>query len=236
MTQVHALKLDAGIDAELYKFLLCQVSIEKRKKICSFLNRQDALRTLFADLMARYVVTGTLGIKNEDIAFRNSPYGKPYLVGVNDYHFNTSHSGDWVVCVADSVPIGIDVERMKEIDLQMAQSCFSEKEIEKLNALESTEQLDFFYDLWTLKESYIKLIGQGLSMPLDAFSILDDKDGVPTLHTPQASFKTYFGKYELDESYKMSICALSSPLPELTMISVEQLVDFFKHQLIVNAA
>ncbi|WP_257149478.1 4'-phosphopantetheinyl transferase family protein [Bacillus cereus] len=45
------------------------------------------------------------------------------------------------------------------------------KEIEDLNLKVLTEKNDYFYDLWTLKESYIKAIGTGLSTPFNSFTI-----------------------------------------------------------------
>ena len=37
--------------------------------------------------------------------------------------------------------------------------------------MNSDEKINYFYDLWTLKESYIKTIGKGLYTPLNSFSI-----------------------------------------------------------------
>ena len=47
---------------------------------------------------------------------------------------------------------------------------FSKKESEELFSLPLTQQRNRFFDYWTLKESYIKAWGLGLSIPLKDFS------------------------------------------------------------------
>ena len=54
--------------------------------------------------------------------------------------------------------------------LQIANRYFSKDELEALKALPAAEQLLRFYDLWTLKEAYIKARGVGLSIALRSFS------------------------------------------------------------------
>lgn len=53
---------------------------------------------------------------------------------------------------------------------------FSDEEVEDLNTRSLVGKIDYFYDLWTLKESYIKAIGKGLSIPLNSFTIKKNKE------------------------------------------------------------
>lgn len=87
--------------------------------------------------------------------------------------FNLSNARSLVACVvtrtADS---GIDVEmtsRSGEIE-GIADSHFSPSEHKALRALPPKQQRERCLDLWTLKESYIKARGIGLSIQLDQFS------------------------------------------------------------------
>jgi 4'-phosphopantetheinyl transferase len=54
--------------------------------------------------------------------------------------------------------------------LESVEHFFSPAEVSDLEALPAPERADRFFQVWTLKESYIKAHGKGLSMPLAEFS------------------------------------------------------------------
>nr|WP_084787523.1 hypothetical protein [Anaerobacillus alkalidiazotrophicus] len=64
------------------------------------------------------------------------------MKGLQSFHFNVSHSGNWVVCATDNQPIGIDIEEIKPIDFQIVYSFFSETEIRDIE--EKTENESCF--------------------------------------------------------------------------------------------
>ena len=68
--------------------------------------------------------------------------------------------------------VGIDVEELtrKTDTIELADRFFSLEEATALRGLKREDQTERFFSYWTLKESYIKAIGTGLSMPLDNFS------------------------------------------------------------------
>ncbi len=96
-------------------------------------------------------------------------------------HFNVSHSGEWVVCAIDSQPIGIDVEQwitdrpnsFQDSDTYQGEydKLFTSVEIDYLKNGQQDTMLQRFYRLWTLKESYLKAIGTGLSRSTQSFSV-----------------------------------------------------------------
>jgi 4'-phosphopantetheinyl transferase len=113
----------------------------------------------------------------EAIRFSYGPAGKPALVGNGtgiDLRFNVSHSGD-VALLAFSLgrEIGVDIEYIDDrIDiLDLSRSCFSDEEQQSLQASAADRHLEMFFRYWTSKEAYIKALGDGLSMPLQDFTI-----------------------------------------------------------------
>lgn len=80
-------------------------------------------------------------------------YGKPYLDEDKNY-FNISHTGDYVVFVKDEKKIGIDIERIREKNLNIIKHAFNDKEIEMIHG-----SAEILTKLWTIKESVYKASG-----------------------------------------------------------------------------
>ncbi|WP_062491249.1 MULTISPECIES: 4'-phosphopantetheinyl transferase family protein [Paenibacillus] len=170
MIEICALHIEKNLDIQQFESLLLLVSEEKRNRILKNVRFEDAQRSLLADVLARFMLCRSLNLSNEDITFYYNSFGKPFLKNVENVFFNVSHSGNWVVCALDNSPIGIDIEIVKPIDISIARRFFSTVEYKDIMKRTPTQREDYFYTLWTLKESYIKAIGKGLSIPLDSFS------------------------------------------------------------------
>lgn len=227
MSEVFALKIQWDSKLECYEDLMIYISSEKQAKIRKFRMYEDVLRALFGDLLVRYAICSRLEISNEEVAFKFNDYGKPYLEGFPGFHFNVSHSGEWVVCVIDSLPVGIDVETIRQIDMGIARRFFSKDEYDDINAKKTCDKVDYFFQLWTLKESYIKARGKGLSIPLDSFTIKIDDDGIGAKDKNDDT-KWFFKQYEICSGYKMAVCSCNDRFPdEIEMIEADQLRKFF---------
>ena len=211
------MKIPKNIESHLFKQLSNLVSNEKKERMKRLLNSCDVNRTLIGDLLIRSLICQKYKINNEEIRFKYNEYGKPFVENFSDFHFNLSHSGEWVVCTTANFNVGIDIEKISEIEaLKLANEFFSEEEFYDISNINSDEQINYFYDLWTLKESYIKTIGKGLYIPLNSFSI---KKEPPTLisykYIPQ---NFYFRQYNIEPNYKISACATRDEFPQEIII------------------
>ena len=161
MMDVYALRLNFSqkIDPYVLQQLLNRVAPDKKERLLRFYHEEDKLRGLFADLLIRDAIMQKTGLGNEEISFTTNDYGKPFLQGREDVQFNLSHSGQWVVGVIDNRPVGIDVERVQEIDLDISRNYYSPDEHQDL--MSKTDKFDYFFTLWALKEGYIKILGKG---------------------------------------------------------------------------
>jgi len=117
--------------------------------------------------------------------FEINAFGKPFLAKTKQEGsqlFNLSHTEQLVaVAIGQDAMLGIDVECTSRTDLtlELAQEFFSEEELAFVAALPITCQRQSLFDFWTLKESYIKAIGQGLTIPLDTFAFALGSAQVP---------------------------------------------------------
>ncbi|KNY28542.1 4'-phosphopantetheinyl transferase family protein [Pseudobacteroides cellulosolvens] len=227
MSEVFAIKIQSDPKLDNFENLLQCVSSEKQARIKKFRMHEDALRALFGDLLVRYAICSRLKISNVEVVFKLNEYGKPSLEGFPYFHFNISHSGEWVVCVTDSLPVGIDVETIRQIDMGIAKRFFSKDEFAFINSKEICERVDYFFQFWTLKESYIKACGKGLSIPLDSFSIRMDEGGISVLDINDNT-EWFFKQYGIGAGYKMAVCSRHDKFSNgIETVDTLQLSKFF---------
>jgi len=133
------------------------------------------------DLMARWLTRNVLAEYTEQtpqaLIIERSEKGKPYLatlpktLSADALHFNLSHTGDWVVMAIAKHCVGVDIEmtERKNDVLAIANNYFFGAELEELRSFPVNQQVQRFFDYWTLKEAYMKARGEGISLGLDNF-------------------------------------------------------------------
>ncbi len=224
---------------EIYTVKTLDISKEKLDKLCllidsgkryrieKFINKKDKIRALIGEILIRTLVAEKLNISNNHIIFKKNQYGKPYLKEHPEFSFNISHSGDFVVCAIDDKPVGIDIEQIKHIAYEgIVKSFFSASELDNIAKEDSNVQLSKFYEIWTLKESYIKCCGQGLSMPLKSFSIdVDQYENIKVIIHHEHKEHT-FKSFDVEPDYKMAVCSLNKEISNnIIMIDQNILID-----------
>ena len=104
-----------------------------------------------------------LNVKNdEDISF--SKLGKPELTNSN-YHFSVSHSEECVVLAICQKPIGVDIEKPRKFNSNIANRLFTPSQIDSLNdpTINDEKRNYLFCKYWTKYEAIVKNLGGGLS-------------------------------------------------------------------------
>lgn len=89
--------------------------------------------------------------------------GKPYLSVYPKLFLSISHSYQYVAVAVNTRPIGIDIEKRREIFPYLKiKNAFTEPELSFLKNNRSNAQGNLALKLWTIKESVLKLDGVGL--------------------------------------------------------------------------
>ena len=145
-------------------------------------------------------------------------------------HFNISHSGDAVLCAFDDKPVGADVEKIKVHGMELAERFYSAMEYDWLMRRNDAERVEGFVDIWTLKESYLKALGKGISKGLASFTVhpdgkqpyVDDEDNI------NARNEYFFRRYCIKQGYKAAVCSQNDAFPEnVAELRCEDLFDEF---------
>lgn len=213
-----------GIEVdETFHALEKTISKERYEKMQRYRFEADRVRSLFAALLLRYALKKHYGIEGTDIEIEKNEYGKPELKNQKDIYFNVSHSGDWVICALSSYPVGVDVELNKEHDIEIAKRFYSEKEYKTL--LESDNAKELFITYWTLKESYVKAEGKGMSIPFDSFSF-DIKDRGIDLQVGEQLCDTYqFQVYKIADDVQVATCSQEPIEGEFQVIDLDEIKE-----------
>ena len=209
---------------------LCSlIDDSQSERIMSFIDRKDAIRTLVGDLLIRSIFTEKHDMKKENIIFRRNAYGKPFIISNFDFHYNLSHSGDYVVCAIDDSPIGIDIEEIRNLEHELlSRNYFSESEYNFIKNDDDYVALNNFYTIWTLKESYVKCEGDGLSIPLDSFSIEIDKISNVKIYKNNQRLNAWLKLFSLESDYKMAVCSFHKKISDTIInIDMEYLISQF---------
>jgi 4'-phosphopantetheinyl transferase len=150
----------------------------ERERADRFRFERDRNTYLAAHALLRGMLSRVVARHPRDWRFATNADGKPDLVpdaGVPPLRFNMSHTRGLVaVALTIENDVGLDVEMLDagRMTMDLALRFFAAPEVDYLRRLPAERQPTEFYSLWTLKEAYIKAVGLGLSVPLDAFSFV----------------------------------------------------------------
>ncbi len=164
------------------------------------------------------------GISFDDVAVEIGKHGKPRFVRIDDKknaaagavlegeglpYFNLSHSGEIAVAAFGDRELGVDVEQVKERKISSVIKKLSPGEREYvLGGCTSTdsvpeEAIRRFMEVWTLKESYLKCKGMGLTVELDSFEVIP----AGASFEKEIGGETFeFTQHEPVEGYIVAIC------------------------------
>lgn len=166
--KVYIADVSILIDPSWYENASARVSEERLRKAEGYRFMKDKALSLGAGILLRYALKSA-GIDSAEMAV--TAKGKPYLENHSELSFSLSHSGTLVMCVAGGVPVGCDVQEAKQAPLEASHLVFSKEEREHLAGLKEEAARDYFFAVWTGKESFLKMTGEGLSGRPDEFTI-----------------------------------------------------------------
>ncbi|MBP3633267.1 MAG: 4'-phosphopantetheinyl transferase superfamily protein [Oscillospiraceae bacterium] len=168
MTTVYFLDL-RPYDNGRWKELLPLLPQERQERISACRQEEDKLRLAGAGAVLHRALREA-GIASHACVFEANPWGKPFLKGREDIHFSLSHSGHWAACAISDAAVGVDVE-LPRCTMKLAKRHFHPDELEQLSTLDEAARADALNRLWTAKEAFLKMLGRGLTVPLDSFTV-----------------------------------------------------------------
>ncbi len=140
---------------------------ERRNKVERLRFDKDRRLSLGAGLLCAWSLRQA-GASDLELAL--GPHKKPYLAHVPHLHYNLSHSGTFVICAVSGESVGADVQELHANDAGVARICYTAAEQRWIAAQDDADWA--FTRLWARKESYLKLLGTGLSKDALSFEAM----------------------------------------------------------------
>lgn len=144
-----------------------------------------------------------------DTDIRILPDGKPVLMR-DDVHMNVSHSGMVIAVVWSDRDIGVDVQEVVPMT-GLENQVLSDGEKSRFCGHVDG---DLFIDIWAVKESYIKMTGEGFSCPINTLDLTFDRSFV----SPDPDYE--FTVTHPIPGFSLAVCGALGRIPRTRNIRV----------------
>lgn len=211
---------EAGYAGKWQPFL----SHDKKDRLDRMLRANDKLRLLAGDWLVRNYLSRKTGTNYISVDFGYQAEGKPFLRNFPEWFFNISHAGEYVLAAFSTQEVGVDIEQMKPLkDLSGTARIFMcREEFELFSSLGSTEQLRYFYRIWSAKESYIKQTGEGLTREVTGIRIVFNRNQIRIARKTKQEDDVYFKEFLVDGDYACCVCARDNHFADPEMINFNE--------------
>ncbi len=184
MISIYNLSLSSSTFEKKENELLSYISPERKKRVLSYHHPIDQKLSLYGQLLIKIGIHRLTKIHFEQMQFSTNMHGKPILLN-DSLYFNLSHTRNHVLCVfSTKVEVGADVEKIENAPFEIMNNFFHTKEIEYINT-PYKDRAFLFYDVWTKKEAYLKMIGTGLHDRISEINILSCPFTIETYQVEQ---------------------------------------------------
>ena len=181
--------------------------------------QEDKCQSLGVELMLLAVLR-RLGLPPGELRYTFVEGHGPALEGHEGLRFSLCHTGDIALCAAGWYDVAVDAEKKAEAKLRVARRFFCPQEAADVTGQPTPEaQAERFYRYWTLKESFQKIVGLGLGLPMKRFEI--SLGGEEITVAQQVNGQEYrFREYDFLPGYACSVCVSGGDFPEAELVDI----------------
>lgn len=180
---------------------------ERQERVRAYGDSDNALRSLAAGLL----LYDAFGEAARNARFVHGKRGKPSLPSHRP--FNITHAGNYAVLALSKEPVGVDVERVRPINWRRMSARFFHPHEQRFLE-ESADPVEWFFTIWTLKESYLKAEGQGFSVSPRTFCILPRGNSAEF----EGGTGYRFRSYDAFPGYCLSVCGRESEIADAVQL------------------
>lgn len=182
-TEVHVYLGPDSVSPPLRPAAEQMLDVQEKGRYGRFRFEKDRQRFLAAHRLLRKTLSAYIDCAPQDWVFFVRPGGRPEIrlpVGTPPLRFSISRTRGMVAClVALGDDVGVDVEHVRVFDdmVQVAERFFHPLERRRLRTLPPRLYVNAFYEIWTLKEAFLKAEASGLMGGLDSVCFVKQAAG-----------------------------------------------------------
>jgi phosphopantetheinyl transferase len=147
------------------------VSSDRADQADRYWQDRDRLLCLAAGAFARIAIGSALGLDGDALTFLRGYRGKPVCAQLarDGWDFNIAHTEGWIACAIGPGRVGVDIEAVGRIELAALDAFLNPAESARLRVSNATSNTVMGY--WTIREAYVKYLGEGVFKPAASFEI-----------------------------------------------------------------
>lgn len=168
--EIHVWRAYLDVAPQAVDALASHLSAEETARADRFRTLEDRLRFAVCHGILRELLSKYLHQLPADVVIATSSTKKPFVHKAplgEAVCFNLSHSGGMAAfAFAQGMELGIDIEYFREkVEFaDIAEHYFSAHEKMEILAARPEERPKRFFETWTVKEAYLKAVGEGLPL------------------------------------------------------------------------
>ncbi len=208
---VHVWRVQLVGDAAAVTEARRLLSSDEEARVVRLATAELQARQVLSFAIVRRLLARYLGEAPNELRFTQTATGKPHLAYEPDrIHFNVSHcQATALYAFALHAPVGVDIERRRSLhDLPgMLTTVLTHAERAVVDSLPPDGQAAIFFDAWTLKEAYLKAVGEGIVglQSVDAVLGRADAELVLGLRAPARIADWTVGRLGLDDQHAAAV-------------------------------
>ena len=157
------------IDSNTIEKCIAHLPTDRKVKALRYHREIDRATSVVSYLLLVHALYRHYGLRMPHIAYTRT--GKPFLADYPDIHFNISHCPSGCICAISDAPVGVDIQDVRPFSIDVVKHCCSQDELDFLKKSKNPA-LDFTR-MWAMKESYLKMIGEGICYGLSSVDTIN---------------------------------------------------------------
>lgn len=203
MIKTYLIATDFLQNNEMYELYYNKASKYRQEKIDRYKFKKSKIESLGATILLDEVLK-EYSLCEKDMQYGKNFYGKPFFKGHENIHFSISHTKGYSLCSFSNISVGADIQIIGKDAVHLVERFYTKDEADYVfSQPDEKSQQKAFYRLWSLKESYIKAVGKGMSIPIESFNVLEN--GGQTINGCDG--KTFFYKEYEFQGYAIAVCS-----------------------------